>query len=125
MGLAVTVAILMVGSAISAAALIGPFTYVTTHGTSMEPPYQGGDFIVLRRVDTYQAGDIAAYYSSQRQRIILHRIVAEHHQTFTSSGDNNPYVDPERIHADDLLGAAWLRLPKLHIPALGLALPPQ
>lgn len=59
----------------------------------MEPAWQRGDFVVVPPARTYQTGDVAAYHSRQRDRVVLHRIVDHHDHVFQSKGDNNSYVD--------------------------------
>lgn len=100
------------------AALIGALTLVVTHGNSMEPTYRGGDVVVVRHADSYAVGDVAAYRSPMLDdQIVLHRIVDSAGDGFVLSGDNNTWLDPERPAADELLGTAWLHVPRLGIPA--------
>lgn len=99
------------------AGLAGALTVVITHGDSMEPTYHAGDVVVVAHTDTYAVGDIAAYRSPLLDQVVLHRIVGGQADGFVLSGDNNDWLDPERPPADELVGVAWLHLPKLGIPA--------
>lgn len=122
-GLCLSATILAAGIIAVAAAHSGAVTFLTTHGTSMEPTYHSGDFVVIQRTNTYQTGDVAAYYDRPRNRVILHRIVDDRDDAFTLKGDNNPHVDPLLLREADLIGVAWLRVPKVGSLRASLTVP--
>lgn len=111
------VAALAVCGAVLAAGLAGPLTVVVTHGVSMEPTYTAGDVVVVRKAPTYAVDDIAAYHSPMLDQVVLHRIVDTADDGFVLSGDNNSWLDPERFTGDELLGTAWVHVPKVGLLA--------
>ena len=90
--------------------LTGALALVTTHGTSMAPRISAGDLVVVRRA-TYEVGDAVAYRSPQLRQVVLHRIIAQDGPRYVFRGDNNDFVDPERLTRDDIVGQEWLHLP--------------
>ncbi|MFP5299263.1 MAG: signal peptidase I [Actinomycetota bacterium] len=92
----------------------GSAAYVITYGNSMEPEYQEGDLVVLRRAASYEKGDIVGYQSASLDRTILHRIHSFEDGALVTKGDNNGWLDTDRPKSADVIGKAWL-----HIPALG------
>ncbi|MBN1095332.1 signal peptidase I [Blastococcus sp. TML/C7B] len=94
------------------AQLGGSTTYVTTHGVSMEPGFSTGDLAVLRPADSYEVGDVAAYYSETLDTVVMHRIVAVEGDRFVFQGDNNDWLDQDRPTADELLGTLFRQVPQ-------------
>ncbi|TFV90185.1 signal peptidase I [Blastococcus sp. CT_GayMR20] len=94
------------------AELGGGTTYVSTHGTSMEPEFTTGDLAVLSPAETYAVGDVVAYYSNDLETIVMHRIVSGDADGFVTQGDNNDWLDEERPTADEILGRLFLRIPQ-------------
>lgn len=97
----------------------GRAAYVTTRGISMEPRYTQGDLVVVQRASDYGPGDIIAYKSGTLKTIVLHRIVGRDQQGFVTKGDNNTWLDPDRVRSADVIGKAWF-----HIPGAGKVLAP-
>ncbi len=95
----------------------GTMTYVLTSGTSMQPMFTAGDLAVLRSTDDYRVGDVVAYRSEELKRVVMHRVLTEKDGVYTFQGDNNDFVDPDKVREDQLLGRLALRVPKV-----GLAL---
>jgi signal peptidase I len=94
------------------ARLGGMATYVSTHGSSMEPLFRHGDLVVVRSAPEYRAGDVVAYRSRLLDTVVLHRVVATEHGRFVLKGDNNSWLDADRPTTDDLIGRLWLRVPR-------------
>src|SRR3712207_5096534 len=92
-------------------ALGGGTTYVSTHGTSMEPGFSAGDLAVLSEAATYSVGDIVAYRSASLDTVVMHRIVAADADGFVTQGDNNDFLDQDRPTRDDILGTLFFRVP--------------
>ncbi|MGY1803048.1 signal peptidase I [Blastococcus sp. SYSU D00922] len=92
-------------------ALGGATTYVTTHGTSMEPHFHTGDLAVLTPADGYSVGDIVAYRSEALDTIVMHRIVSIEGDRFVTQGDNNDWLDEDRPTEDEILGSLSFRIP--------------
>ncbi len=90
----------------------GATTYVTTHGISMEPGFSTGDLAVLRPADSYEVGDVAAYFSPSLNTVVMHRIVAVEGDRFVFQGDNNDWLDKDRPTADEVIGALFRQVPQ-------------
>src|SRR5438874_7156228 len=89
----------------------GGTSYAVVYGTSMEPHFHRGDLVVLRRRAAYRVGEVVGYHSLQLHRDVLHRIVAAHGGIYTFKGDNNGFLDPERVRARQLFGQESVRVP--------------
>ncbi len=89
----------------------GQVLYVIITGNSMEPGFQRGDLVLLRRAPAYQVGDIVAYRNLELQRYVFHRVIQIEPGHFVLKGDNNDWVDSYKPAAHEILGAFWLRLP--------------
>ncbi|TYP86613.1 signal peptidase I [Blastococcus xanthinilyticus] len=94
------------------AGLGGGTTYVTTHGTSMEPEFNSGDLVVLSRADRYAVGDVVAYRSESLDSVVMHRIVSGDARGFVTQGDNNDWLDEDRPTAEEIFGRQFLHLPQ-------------
>ncbi|MGH2806514.1 MAG: signal peptidase I [Actinomycetota bacterium] len=90
----------------------GRVSYVVTTGSSMQPGIHAGDLVVVRESAGYEVGDIAGYHSDSLDRVVLHRIVAEDADGFVFKGDNNDFIDQDHPAPDQILGAAWLVIPR-------------
>jgi signal peptidase I len=90
----------------------GATTYVSTHGTSMQPGFTAGDLAVLRPSSGYQVGDIVAYQSDSLDTTVMHRIVERDGDRFVLQGDNNDWLDGDRPAEGDILGELWFRIPQ-------------
>ena len=89
----------------------GCTTYVSTHGTSMEPRFHTGDMAILRSAVRYEVGDVVAYRSASLNTVVMHRIVAMDGDRFVIQGDNNDWLDEDRPTEDEVLGTLFLRIP--------------
>src|SRR5205823_5017106 len=89
----------------------GRTSYAVVYGTSMEPHFHRGDLVVLRRRAAYRVGEVVGYHSLQLHRDVLHRIVAARGGIYTFKGDNNGFLDPERVRARQLFGQESVRVP--------------
>jgi signal peptidase I len=93
-------------------ALGGGTTYVTTHGTSMQPRFHTGDLGILRSAGSYAVGDIVAYRSESLKTTVMHRIVALDGDRFVIQGDNNDWLDQDHPSKDEVLGRLFVRIPQ-------------
>ncbi len=98
----------------------GSAAYVMVSGTSMEPTLRTGDFVIARRPDAYKLGDIVAYRLPKNEvgagSIVIHRIVGGNAKSgFMIKGDNKKGRDIWRPTPKDLLGKAWVRVPRAGI----------
>jgi signal peptidase I len=89
----------------------GSTTYVTTHGTSMEPRFHTGDLALVRGASRYDVGDVVAYRSATLRRVVLHRVIGRRGDRYVVKGDHNAFVDPERPARDQVVGRLWVRVP--------------
>jgi signal peptidase I len=95
----------------------GSTHYVITHGISMEPMLHTGDLALVRPVDDYRVGQVAAYHSTLLNTVVLHRIIRIAAGHYYFKGDNNDFVDPTHPTRSMLIGAMWV-----HIPHAGMVL---
>ena len=89
----------------------GAATYVTTHGTSMEPKFHTGDLAIVKPVNSYRVGDIAVYQSRTLHTLVMHRIVGREGNHYVFKGDHNSWTDRDRPTRADLVGKLWLEVP--------------
>jgi signal peptidase I len=91
----------------------GAASYVRVQGNSMYPTLRTGDTVLLIRDDRYVVGDIVAFRSKQLGgAVVIHRIVdVAPDGRFVTQGDNNDFVDGDRLSDADVLGKRTLRLP--------------
>jgi signal peptidase I len=118
LGIVATVAVLGLWAVtLRPQSLGGPADYVVIHGNSMWPRYLDGDLIILRRQSTYRVGEVVAYHVPRGQTgqglVVIHRIVAVTPAGFTLKGDNNPSTDPWHPTTADVVGAAWMQVPRM------------
>jgi signal peptidase I len=110
---ALALVVLYAGTALWPAALGGSATYVTTHGSSMEPSFHQGDLAIVRSANHYEVGDVVAYRSrTLKGTTVLHRIVAHGPGGYTFKGDNNSFEDPDHPTESDLVGKLWVHVPR-------------
>ena len=96
---------------------------------SMEPLIYPGDIILIQKVtnneeiEELKVGDIINF--SRDDITIAHRIVEvlrdeAGNLSFRTKGDNNPSVDNELVHPNDVKGSIWKTIPKLGTPVVWL-----
>ena len=74
----------------------GAATYLTTHGTSMQPRFHTGDLAIAKPVQQYRVGDIAVYRSHTLHTLVMHRIIRREGSHYVFKGDNNTWTDKDR-----------------------------
>ena len=92
--------------------------YVTIRGTSMEPTYVTGDLVITRKAATYAKGDVVAYRVPDGQFgegiVVIHRVIGGNATDgFVILGDNNEFKDDWRPRPKDMVGKAWVHIPRL------------
>lgn len=89
----------------------GSVSYVITQGNSMQPVFESGDLVIVRKASDYRVGDVIAAENEQLQAPVLHRIIEEGAQRYVTKGDNNDFIDEYEPSADDIIGKKWILLP--------------
>ena len=93
----------------------GRTSYVAVRGTSMEPGYHTGDFILARKADDYRVGDIVVYPADEpglHGARVIHRVTFVDSQgRLTTQGDNRDRPDPWHPTADEVDGKAVVHVP--------------
>lgn len=90
----------------------GRMSYVITDGTSMLPHFHAGDLVITRKEATYHVGEVAAFHNQEMGVIVLHRIVAIRKNRYVFKGDNNSWVTMYEPTKTQIVGAAWLHVPR-------------
>jgi signal peptidase len=101
----------------------GRSAYVIVAGASMEPTLRRGDLVIARQSETYQVGDIVTYRHPTVGPVI-HRVIAVEDGTYTLQGDANAWTDSYHPVDDEVLGEAWIHLPRVGSLLTWLRLPP-
>lgn len=130
-GLAVTVALVAAWFFLLRPQVLGgPAGYVMVSGTSMLPKFHNGDLIVVHAQSAYAVGDVVAYRVPKGDPAaglqVIHRIVGgSAAKGFVMQGDNRTAPDIWHPKATDIVGQAWMHVPKggmvlafLHSPLL-------
>jgi signal peptidase I len=100
------------------ASMGGSAGYVMIRGASMLPTYVTGDLVITRRAASYANGDIVAYKVPAGEFgegiVVIHRIIGgSAEEGFVIQGDNNEFRDDWKPKSKDIVGVAWLRLPRV------------
>lgn len=95
----------------------GDTSTLIVSGHSMDGTYRTGDIVMVKEQARYAVGDIVGFQvpagEAGEGMVVIHRIVAEGADGFTTQGDNNPDADPWKVSATDMRGRAALRVPAL------------
>ena len=92
----------------------GRTSYAVIVGTSMEPLLHRGDLAVVRKQDSYGAGDAVLYDNRELGSKVLHRILRTEGGRFVLQGDNNDFLDSEQPVESQIAGTLWF-----HVPSVG------
>jgi len=98
-------------------ALGGPAGFALVSGTSMLPVMHNGDLVIVHHRDGYRVGDVIAYRVPKDDPAagaqIIHRIVGGDARTgFVVQGDNRTAADIWRPKPHDIVGSAWVHVPR-------------
>src|SRR5215213_1132541 len=91
----------------------GKVSYVIVNGISMEPSYHLGDLTIMRKVATYQVGDVVTYRDAEMEAFVIHRIIRLDRAHYVLQGDNNSWIDAYRPTNEEIIGKLWIYIPKL------------
>lgn len=94
----------------------GRTVVAAVYGTSMEPKFQGGDVVVLRKGGQARVGDVVGYQSAALDRLVVHRVLRVEGGKLVLKGDNNAFVDPGLVSQSAVVGGLMF-----HVPAAGRA----
>jgi signal peptidase len=94
----------------------GHTSFAGVDGDSMLGTYDDGDLIVLRAQASYGVGDIVTFRVPEGEfgagAHVIHRIIGgDPASGFVMQGDNRSRPDEWRPRPDDVVGAAWVRIP--------------
>ena len=89
----------------------GGTSYAIIVGNSMEPKLHRGDLAVVRERSVYRVGDVVLYDSRELGSKVLHRIVRAESGRFVLKGDNNSFLDGEKVTEDQIVGSLWATAP--------------
>ena len=90
------------------AALGGDTQFLLVQGQSMLPTIEPGSFVVIKKQDSYEVGDIVSYSTSIQSefqgRNVVHRIMEVKPTGFIIKGDNNQKNDPSIVKQEQIMG---------------------
>jgi signal peptidase I len=123
--IAALAAIALAWATFAPSALGGTKTYLVIEGTSMQPALTAGDLVIVRNTGDRRlnVGEVAAYREGTGSSVFLHRVIDATGGVYTFKGDNNSWTDSSRPTQEDIVGAAWLRVPMAGSLATWLARP--
>ncbi len=124
LGAALTIAVLA-GSwwSLAPPQIGGSTSFVVVDGASMLPQLSNSDLVALRPSSQFRVGDVVGYRSSLLDRVVLHRIVRIHGDTYVFKGDNNTFLDPEQVTRAQFVGKLWFHVPVAGRTIAALRLP--
>lgn len=98
----------------------GPAGYALVNGESMEPGYRTGDIVIVHRRPSYKVGEVVAYRVPEGSvgagAQVIHRLTGgDGVKGFIAQGDNRTAPDVWRPTNKDIVGSAWLHIPKLGV----------
>lgn len=75
-------------------------------GSSMYPTFRDADLlnVVPYGTGTHRVGDVICFNSPEKEKYIIHRIVAIHENGIQTRGDNNVVPDPDLVQPDEIIG---------------------
>ena len=84
---------------------IQPFgmTILKVSSDSMKPVLKKGDYILIRKQNNYEVGDIITYIIEENC-LVTHRIIEKYENVFITKGDNNNVKDSREITIEKVLG---------------------
>lgn len=90
----------------------GNLTYIVITGTSMEPLFHEGDFVIADVQAEYKVGDIVVYLHPDVGRVI-HRIIDRDGERYVLKGDNNSWIDGYYPAREEIIGKYRYSIPKI------------
>lgn len=93
--LASTIYALLIVAAISVLISTLYLPVLRVHGKSMEPILDNGDILIARRVNTFQTGDIVAFY--YHNKVLLKRVIGTPGDLIDMDEEGNVYINNEPL----------------------------
>lgn len=78
-------------------------TILTVISNSMQPTFEKGDKIIVKKQKNYEVGDIITYIDDNKN-LITHRIIEKYEDGYITKGDNNNTEDKEKVRENQILG---------------------
>lgn len=91
----------------STPAIFNKYYILQVGSKSMESTLKKGDYILVKKSNTYKEGDIVTY--KEKSSFITHRIVKINENSIVTKGDNNNIEDAP-IKKNDIIGKYTLKL---------------
>lgn len=85
------------------------YSQVVVLSGSMEPEFSAGDFLLVRKQDSYHVGDVVTF--SVNGSMVTHRIVDETEQGFQTQGDANNTPDEMILKQENIYGTLQMVVP--------------
>ncbi len=75
-------------------------------GPSMDPTFRDADLLEVVPYGTRpcRVGDVICFFSHEKEKHIIHRIISIHTHGVQTKGDNNSLPDPDLINPDEIIG---------------------
>lgn len=87
------------------------YSMVTVLSGSMEPAFSPGDLLIIKKQNSYTAGDIVTY--QEQGSFITHRIVETNGTSILTKGDSNNAPDGTLLTTEDIYGSVLVMIPGL------------
>ena len=94
----------------------------------MSPKIKKGDAVILEKVkdpDKLKEKDIIAYYNSDRNKVIIHRITeistADGERVFVTKGDANNAADSNVVVVSQIRGVVKVKIPYIAYPTVWIS----
>jgi signal peptidase I len=84
----------------------------TSYGSSMEPLIHRGDVLVLRKGGPARVGDVVGYRSAILGKLVVHRVHRVDRGRLVLKGDNNSFLDPDRVPQSAVVGHLAFHVPR-------------
>ena len=105
-----------------------PHYMIGVGSDSMSPKIKKGDAVILEKVkdpDKLKEKDIIAYYNSDRNKVIIHRITeistADGERVFVTKGDANNAADSNVVVVSQIRGVVKVKIPYIAYPTVWIS----
>ncbi|MBE6155713.1 MAG: signal peptidase I [Firmicutes bacterium] len=91
---------------------LGGYTGFINTGTSMLPDINPGDFLLVKKKDSYEKNEIISY-ATKDNYITTHRIIEKEKDNYITKGDNNSFIDNDKVESKQIYGKLVLIIPQV------------